>query len=90
MGAVNLSARLLKTLPDEQAAQHVVHEDRSIVPIESKESTLARFQGGCFPGEFLVQCAVAFADHLDPPLENVINGRLAGLDTIESGEESPL
>jgi hypothetical protein len=63
---------------------------RIVALFESKESTLARFQGGCFPGEFLVQCALAFADHLDPPLENVINGRLAGLDTIESGEESPL
>ena len=48
------------------------------------------FNADCLVGQFLVQGAVAFADHLDPPLEYVANGGLAGLDAVEPGKDRTL
>ena len=62
----------------------------AVVPIEGKQTALTRHQCRRLVGEFPVQGTVAFADYLDPPLENVSDGRLSGLDAVEPRQDCAL
>ena len=72
-----------------QAGKPLVDENGpiAVVPVERQKTglpgTLLRRLGG----ELCVQRRVAAQDHFDPPFENVADGRLAGLDAEEAGQD---
>ncbi len=92
--AVNLVRLGVQRLPEQQPAQAHVHQDRAVavVPVERQQPVLA---GLLLRGEraerleFLVRRpAVALRDEVvDEPEEDVADGRLPGLDAVESGQD---
>ena len=80
--AIDLGARRIEVLPDQQAGQQLIDEDGpvAVVPVERQQAGLARLLPRRLGGQLLVQRGVAAADALDPPLEDVADRRLSGLD----------
>jgi len=82
----------VQRLAEEQAGEPLVDEDGAvaIVPVEGEQAALAGLLAGDFGAEFAVRGAVALADDLDPPFEDVADGGLAGLDAVKLGEDGAL
>ena len=80
--AVDVGAGRMERLAEDQAGQARVHEDRAIavVPVERQQARLPRPEPRRARGQLLVQRGVAFADALDPPRQQVADGRLARFD----------
>ena len=79
----------MQCLTHDQARQHRIDKDRpiAIVPIKREQSGLSRFLPGGFFGQFCVELGIPFTDDLDPPFEDVADGGLAGLDTVETRQD---
>ena len=79
----------MQRLAEEQAGEALVDENGAVavVPVEGEQAALAGLLAGDFGAEFAVRGAVALADDLDPPFEDVADGGLAGLDAETTAEE---
>ena len=90
--AIDLGAGRVERLAEKQAGQQLIDEDGAVavVPVEREQAGLAGLLLGPRRVSCCVQRGVAAADALDPPLENVADRRLAGLDAEIAGQDRAL
>ena len=87
-GAIDVRPRRIEVLAEQQPGEPLVDENGpiAVVPVERQKAglpwTLLRRLGG----QFGVQRRVAAQNDFDPPFEDVADGRLAGFDAEEAGQ----
>ena len=90
--AVDIRPRRIKILTEQQAGEALVDENGAIaiIPVEPQKPGLAwtLLRGLC--GQFRMQGSVPAQNDLDPPFEYVADGRLAGFDPEETGQNGAL
>ena len=84
---VHLCAAGPKRLPQEEPRQAGVDQHRAVpvVPVQGEEPGLAGAEACRLVGELAVQGVVALAHGVDPPVEQIPDGGLAGLDAVVPG-----
>ena len=87
--AIDVRARRIKVLAEDQAGQPLVNENGpiAVVPVERQKTGLTGPLLRRLGGQFRVQRRVAAQNALDPPFEYVADRRLAGLDAEEAGQD---
>ena len=75
-------------MAEEEAGEELIDEDGAVtvIPIEGEQPGLAGALFRGLGGERCMKRAVAAANDFDPPFENISDGGLAGLDTVEAGQ----
>src|ERR1700722_11455190 len=90
--AIDIRPCRIKILTKQQAGEALVDENGAIaiVPVEPQKSALAWTPLRGLRAQLSMERSVATQNNLDPPFEYVADGRLAGFDAEETGQNGAL